>query len=55
MTLMENFPMEGSTVKDMNHLTFEYEAVPVFNDPIDEWNGEEDEKEEPTCDGDCPT
>lgn len=36
MYLMENFPMEGNTIKDQNYLTFEYEAVPVFNDPVDD-------------------
>jgi hypothetical protein len=54
MYLMENFPMEGSTVKDQNYITFEYTATPVFNDPANDWvdTGDGDDGGS-GCDGPC--
>ncbi|MCZ7862791.1 hypothetical protein O9X98_15555 [Agrobacterium salinitolerans] len=54
MYLMENFPIEGTTTKDQNTLMFEYSAIPVFNDPSDDWVDTGEEEEVPGgCDGPC--
>jgi hypothetical protein len=41
--MSELFPVPDGTVLDSNTLGFKYDAIPVFNDPADDWQPDDDD------------